>query len=68
MNGQPQSMGLKWVKYIDASTVYAVGDRGCFMKSTDGGDTWLINSQAGPSDKFISIWRWNKKPQYRLFL
>jgi photosystem II stability/assembly factor-like uncharacterized protein len=50
MNGQPQSMILNWVKFIDASTIYAVGDRGCFMKSTDGGDSWLINSQAGPSD------------------
>ncbi|HMQ70303.1 MAG TPA: YCF48-related protein [Ignavibacteria bacterium] len=50
MNGQPQSMTLKWVQYIDAATIFAVGDRGCFMKSTDGGDTWIINSQAGPSD------------------
>ncbi|MBK8554163.1 MAG: hypothetical protein IPL53_25200 [Ignavibacteria bacterium] len=50
LNGQPQSMTLNWVKYINSTTIYAVGNNGNFMKSTDGGDSWLINSQAGPID------------------
>ena len=49
-NSQPQSNHLNWVKIINATTIYAVGENGTFMKSTDGGDTWLINSQAGVSD------------------
>ena len=50
MNGQPQSMHLNWVKYINPTTLYATGFNGNFMKSTDGGNTWLINSQSGPID------------------
>ena len=47
LNGKPTGSTLNWVKVIDASTIYAVGARGTFMKSTDGGDTWSINSQVG---------------------
>ena len=47
LNSQPQSNDLNWVKIIDANHIYAVGNNGTFMRSTDGGDTWLINSQAG---------------------
>lgn len=50
MNGQPQSMQLNWLKILNSTTFYAVGNNGNFMKSTDGGDYWLINSQAGPID------------------
>lgn len=50
MNGQPQTMYLEWIKFISPTDIYAVGDRGNFMKSSDGGDTWLINSQAGGFD------------------
>ena len=49
-NGQPQSNGLNWVKILDATHYYAVGENGTFMKSTDGGDNWLINTQAGVTD------------------
>ncbi|MCB0727710.1 MAG: hypothetical protein KDD00_09615 [Ignavibacteriae bacterium] len=48
MNGQPQSQTLNAVQMINSADIVAVGNTGCFMKSTDGGDTWLINSQAGP--------------------
>ncbi|MBK8554166.1 MAG: hypothetical protein IPL53_25215 [Ignavibacteria bacterium] len=48
--GQPQTNELKWVKVIDPTHIYAVGSRGTFMKSSDGGDTWIINSQAGLPD------------------
>lgn len=47
LNSQPQSNDLNWVKIIDATHIYAVGNNGTFMRSTDAGDTWLINSQAG---------------------
>ena len=50
MNGQPQSMLLNWIKILISTTFYAVGNNGNFMKSTDGGDYWLINSQAVPID------------------
>ncbi|HMQ69432.1 MAG TPA: YCF48-related protein [Ignavibacteria bacterium] len=48
MNGQPQSQTLNAIQFINSAEIVAVGNTGCFMKSTDGGDTWLINSQAGP--------------------
>lgn len=50
LNGRPQSNTLNWVKIINSSTFYAAGGNGTFMKSTDGGDSWIINSQAGSID------------------
>ena len=50
MNGQPQSMQLNWIKILNTTTIYAVGNNGNFMRSTDGGDYWVINSDAGPID------------------
>ncbi|MBK8554167.1 MAG: hypothetical protein IPL53_25220 [Ignavibacteria bacterium] len=50
INGKPQCNTLNWVKIIDAKNYYAVGESGTFMKSSDAGDTWLINTQAGVSD------------------
>ena len=54
IDGQPQSQTLNWARIIDASHYYAVGEQGVFMKSTDGGDSWLINSQAGVTDPSFS--------------
>lgn len=53
INGQPQTNDLKWVKVFDALHIYAVGSNGTFMKSSDGGDTWIINSQAGIPDSYF---------------
>ena len=50
LNGRPSGNTLKWVKVFSASTMYAAGDRGTFMKTTDGGDTWSVNSQVGAPD------------------
>ena len=50
INGQPTGNTLRWVKIVDAANIYAVGDFGTFMKSTDGGDTWSVNSQVGSPD------------------
>lgn len=50
LNGQPTGNTLKAVKILDAANMYAVGSRGTFMKSNDGGDTWLVNNQVGSPD------------------
>ncbi|HMS65869.1 MAG TPA: hypothetical protein PKD83_11530 [Ignavibacteria bacterium] len=47
LNGKPTGNWINWVQIIDAANIYAVGNRGTFMKSTDGGDTWALNSQVG---------------------
>jgi photosystem II stability/assembly factor-like uncharacterized protein len=53
INSQPQGNEIRWVQIIDATHYYAVGKKGTFMKSTDAGDTWLINSQAGNPEPFF---------------
>ena len=50
VNGQPQTNDINWVSILDATHYYAVGENGTFMKSSDGGDSWLINTQAGVLD------------------
>ena len=49
LNGKPAGQTMRWVKVFDAANIFAVGGRGIFMKSTDGGDSWSI-AQAGASD------------------
>ncbi|MBK8554169.1 MAG: hypothetical protein IPL53_25230 [Ignavibacteria bacterium] len=53
LNSQPVGNDLNWVKMIDASIYYAVGDDGTFIKTTDGGDSWLVNNQAGSTEPFF---------------
>lgn len=50
LNGKPTGNTLKWVKIIAIDNIVAVGERGTFMKSVDGGDTWSVNSQVGSPD------------------
>ena len=50
LNGKPTGNSLYWVQVMDAATMYAVGERGTFMKTTDGGDTWSVNSSVGSPD------------------
>lgn len=50
LNGQPTGNTLKAVKILSAANIYAVGGRGTFMKSADGGDSWSVNSQVGSPD------------------
>lgn len=50
LNGRPTGNTLNWVKIINSSTIYAVGTRGTFIKSIDGGSTWSVNSQVGNPD------------------
>lgn len=54
LNGQPQGNTVNWVKIVDAANIFAVANRGVFMKSTDGGDSWSINSQVGSPDNSSS--------------
>ena len=49
LNGRPAGQTLRWVKVFDAANIFAVGGRGIFMKSSDGGDSWSI-AQAGAAD------------------
>ncbi len=55
VNSQPQSNDLYWVQMIDANHLFAAGNNGTFMKSTDGGDSWIINSQAGVKDELFGV-------------
>lgn len=48
--GRPTGNTLYWTQIVDPANIYAVGNFGTFMKSTDGGDTWLVNSQVGSPD------------------
>jgi len=43
----PQGNDLRWVKMWDVNTIYAIGYKGTFMKTTDGGLTWLVQHKAG---------------------
>ncbi|HMS33799.1 MAG TPA: YCF48-related protein [Ignavibacteria bacterium] len=53
VNSQPQSNNINWIKILDPAHIYAVGNNGTFMKSEDGGDTWLINTQAGITENLF---------------
>ena len=47
INSQPQGNTLNWVQILDDTHYFAVGEYGTFMKSSDGGDNWTVNTQAG---------------------
>lgn len=43
----PQGNDLRWVKMWDVNTIYAIGGKGTFIKTTNGGLTWLVQHKAG---------------------
>lgn len=43
----PQGNDLRWVRMWDANTIYAIGYKGTFIKTTDRGATWTVNHKAG---------------------
>ncbi len=57
---------LNDVHYITASVAYAVGDRGCMAKSSDGGQNWIfVNTPLFANTKNINaVWFLNKDTGY----
>ena len=47
LHPQPYGASIGWIKAWDANTIYAVGTAGNFIKSTDGGQTFRTNPNAG---------------------
>lgn len=47
LHPKPFGVSVGWIKVWDANNIYAVGTAGNFMKSTDGGQTFTINPNAG---------------------
>src|SRR2546423_46327 len=43
-NPLPQGNTLEAVKFIDANTGIAVGEKGTILRTTDGGATWIFHS------------------------
>ncbi len=47
LHQSPQGNDLRWVKMWDANTIYAIGFRGAFVKTTNGGANWIVNHRTG---------------------
>ena len=45
-NPLPQGNDLSSVSFIDEFTGYVVGDAGTIIKTTDGGDSWTLQSSS----------------------
>jgi hypothetical protein len=46
LHPKPQGNTLTQCKLWDFNTFYITGWYGTFMKTTDGGNTWLVNNEA----------------------
>lgn len=55
LNGKPTGNTLNWVYLTSAGSQYALGNRGTFAASTNGGNQWSINSQVGLNDASLSF-------------
>ena len=44
ITGLPSTEAMKTVKFIDLNTGWAAGETGTIMKTTDGGDSWTIQT------------------------
>jgi photosystem II stability/assembly factor-like uncharacterized protein len=47
---KPQGNALRWVKMWDSNNWYALGHSGTFIKTSDGGQTWMVSHKAGQYD------------------
>jgi len=47
LHQSPQGNDLRWVKMWDVNTIYAIGAKGTFVKTTDRGITWTVQHKAG---------------------
>lgn len=46
LHQSPQGNTLRYVEIFDANNIYALGDKGTFMKSSDGGVSWYFHHKA----------------------
>ncbi|MBN1674114.1 MAG: fibronectin type III domain-containing protein [Kiritimatiellae bacterium] len=47
--------GLEEIRFVDATTGWAVGHGGKIIKTTDGGDTWVQQDSGHPDAELISL-------------
>ena len=47
LHQSPQGNELRWVKMWNVNTIYAMGGKGTFVKTTDRGFTWTVTNLAG---------------------
>ncbi|MFA5012747.1 MAG: YCF48-related protein [Ignavibacteria bacterium] len=47
LHQSPQGNELRWVKMWDVNTIYAIGGKGTFIKTTNRGANWFVNHTAG---------------------
>ena len=47
LHQSPQGNELRWVKMWDANTIYAIGGKGTFIRTTNGGTNWFVQHTAG---------------------
>lgn len=59
LNPLPQGNNINWVKRWDSQTIYALGDKATFMKTTDGGLTWYHKSGLYGSNNINSAQSFN---------
>ena len=50
LNAKPTGNNLNWVFITQTGSHYALGNKGTFAQSTDGGMQWSINSRVGLFD------------------
>lgn len=47
LHQSPQGNDLRWTKMWDVNTIYAIGNKGTFIKTTNRGVTWFIQNRTG---------------------
>jgi photosystem II stability/assembly factor-like uncharacterized protein len=62
-NPLPTGNDLNCIRFVDATTGYAVGDAGTIIKTTDGGLTWTILNSGTPFDLY-SVYFTDKNTGY----
>ncbi len=62
-NPLPKGDNLNCIRFIDATTGYAVGDGGTIIKTTDGGSTWTVQN-SGTAYDLYSVYFTDKNTGY----
>jgi len=70
-NPKPQGMDIRSVTYVTANTIYAIGDGGAFLKTTNAGTNWTSKTILPVRDRIYnyarSIFAENENSVYALF-